>query len=82
MLVYLKVLESSHDETNPIPPKQPLLPYIVNTLASNADCSDIMRGFLIAVDIFLQPTSHAAKDGLSHFELNDLLADIANPTVE
>ena len=81
-VLYLKVQRDNYNEAQPIPPNQPLLPEIVLTLANDAGFSKVLDGFLFALDVFLQPLSHAARNGLDHLEVDNLIADIENPNLD
>lgn len=81
-VLYLKVQRDNYNEAQPIPPNQVLLPEIVLTLANAADFADVLRGFLFALDVFLQPMSHAMRGGLDTLEIDKLIADIANPNLD
>ncbi|MDD5216432.1 MAG: hypothetical protein PHQ03_12985 [Methylococcales bacterium] len=81
-VLYLKVQRDNYNEAQPLPHNKPLLPEIVLTLAHDADFSKVLDGFLFSLDMFLQPLSHAMRNGLDHLEIEKLIADIANPNLD
>ncbi|MDD2865041.1 MAG: hypothetical protein PHC99_10045 [Methylococcales bacterium] len=81
-VLYLKVQRDNYNEAQPLPPNKPLLPEIVLKLAHDADFADVLHGFMFALDMFLQPLSHAARNGLDHLNIENLIADIANPNLD
>ena len=81
-VLYIKIQRDNYNEAQPIPPNQPLLPEIVLTLANDAGFAEVLKGFLFALDVFLQPLSHAARNGLDHLEVDNLIADIENPNLD
>lgn len=66
-VLYLKIQRDNYNEAQPLPPNQVLLPEIVLTLA---------------LDVFLQPLSHAMRNGIDHLEVENLVADISNPNLD
>ena len=81
-VLYLKVQRDNYNEAQPIPPNKPLLPEIVLKLAHDADFADVLHGFMFALDMFLQPLSHAARKGLDSLDVDKLIADIENPNFD
>ena len=81
-LLYIKIQRDNYNEAQPLPPNKVLLPEIVLRLASNADFSEVLKGFLLALDVFLQPLSHAARKGIDHINIENLIADIENPNLD
>lgn len=81
-LVYLKSLRANYDDSKQVPLNAPQLLNLVLPLASVAAYAEILGGFLSVIDIFLQPMSHAARNGLDAIDLNKILADIANPNLD
>lgn len=81
-VLYLKIQRDNYNEAQSLPPNQVLLPEIVLRLAANADFSEVLKGFLLALDVFLQPLSHAARNGLDHLKIENLIADIENPNLD
>lgn len=81
-MLYLKIQRDNYNEAQPLPPNQVMLPEIVLTLASNAAFAEVLKGFLFALDVFLQPLSHAMRKGIDHLEVENLIADISNPNFD
>lgn len=81
-MVYLKSLRASYNELQPMPLNKPQIQNLVLPLASVAAYAEILGGFLSALDIFMQPISHAARNGLDSMNLENLLADITNPNLD
>jgi hypothetical protein len=82
LLTYLKSLRDNFNENDPLPPQPAQLQNIIATLATDAALADVQRGFLVCLDMILQPMSHYMRPVLDKFSNDDLLADIANPTAE
>lgn len=81
-LLYLKSLRDNFNEDAPLPPPPAQLQNIISELAKDAAFADIQRGFLVCLDIILQPMAHYMRPVLDKLSNDDLLADIANPTAE
>lgn len=81
-VLYLKIQRDNYNEAHPLPPNKVMLPEIVLMLANNAAFAEVLKGFLSALDVFLQPLSHAMRNGLDHLEVGNLVADISNPNFD
>lgn len=81
-VLYLKIQRDNYNEVQPLPPNQVMLPEIILTLANNAYFAEVLKGFLFALDVFLQPLSHAMRKGIDHIKVENLIADISNPNLD
>lgn len=86
LFFYLKNLRENFNVDAPIPPAPAQLQNIISTLENDATLADVKRGFLVALDILLQPITYAMRNVFDELSDDDLLSmDVANlniPTAE
>jgi hypothetical protein len=77
MLCYLKSLRDNFNESNPLPPAPAQLQNIISELAKDATLADIHRGFLVSLDMILQPMAYALRNVFDEVDMDFVAADIA-----
>ena len=79
LFFYLKNLRENFNVAAPIPPAPAQLQNIISTLENDATLADVKRGFLVALDILLQPIAYSMRNILDELNDDDLLSmDVAN----
>jgi hypothetical protein len=74
LFFYLKNLRENFNPNNPIPPAPATLQNIISTLENDATLADVKRGFLVALDILLQPITYAMRNVFDELSDDDLLS--------
>lgn len=79
-MLFLKVRGSNFDSTQSSLPMPDLLSEVVAKLIVAEGFAAVFKGFLFALDAFLQPLSHAAISGFDKLDIDKLIADISKPS--